>query len=102
MIDLSMFYAGPYSARILADLGAQVIKIEQPKGDPQRGMASPTESANRNKQAIAVDLKSPDGQAVFKRLVGDADVVIQSFRPGVAERLGVDYETACSITPDVI
>jgi len=93
VVDLGTFITGPCAAMMLADLGADVIKVESPEGDPYRsyqgGQYSPHFQAyNRNKRSLALDLKSPADQAVFEALVRDADVLIQNFRPGTAERLG--------------
>src|SRR5689334_24761168 len=89
-----MFVPGPFCSSILADLGAEVIKVEPPRGDPGRSYV-PVQFAteNRNKRAIAVDLKNPLAKDIVERLVVKADVVIEGFRPGVAKRLGIDYET---------
>jgi crotonobetainyl-CoA:carnitine CoA-transferase CaiB-like acyl-CoA transferase len=101
VLDLSRMLAGPYGSLLLADMGAEVIKIEDPDGgDPMRTMGPPFfpdgESAyflaiNRNKKSVALDLTKPDGVAVFLELVEKADVVWENFRPGVMERLGCDY-----------
>ena len=89
-----MFVPGPVASAILADLGADVIKVEMPSGDPGRGYVPVQfETENRNKRSIALDLKHPDSAAVVEKLVERADVVVECFRPGVAKRLGIDYET---------
>ncbi len=89
-----MFVPGPFCSSILADLGAEVIKVEPPRGDPGRSYV-PVQfrMENRNKRGIAVDLKNPHAAEIVERLVGKTDVVIEGFRPGVAKRLGIDYET---------
>src|SRR5258706_945947 len=94
VVDFSMFVPGPFRSSILADLGAEVIKVEPPRGDPGRSYV-PVQfrMENRNKRGIAVDLKNPHATEIVERLVGKADVVIEGFRPGVAKRLGIDYET---------
>jgi len=94
VLDFSMFVPGPFCSSILADLGAEVIKVEPPKGDPGRSYV-PVQfrMENRNKRGIAIDLKNPRAKEVVVRLVAKADVVIEGFRPGVAKRLGIDYET---------
>jgi len=94
VVDFSMFVPGPFASSILADLGADVIKVEPPRGDPGRSYVPVQfESENRNKRAIALDLKHPDSAAVVEKLVERADVVVEGFRPGVAKRLGIDYDT---------
>src|SRR5437868_13599345 len=94
VIDFSMFVPGPFASSILADLGADVIKVEPPGGDPGRSYVPVQfETENRNKRAIALDLKHPDSAAVVEKLVRRADVVVEGFRPGVAKRLRIDYGT---------
>jgi crotonobetainyl-CoA:carnitine CoA-transferase CaiB-like acyl-CoA transferase len=115
VVDLTRVLAGPYCTMVLGDLGAEVVKIERfPGGDDSRrlGPHANGESfcfamANRNKRSLALDLKSPKGRDIALRLMADADVVVENFRPGVTERLGIDYATVrarnehvvyCSIT----
>src|ERR687887_2356461 len=94
VVDFSMFVPGPFASAILADLGADVIKVEPPRGDPGRSYVPVQfETENRNKRSIALDLKQPEAASVVERLVEKAQVVIEGFRPGVAKRLGIDYET---------
>lgn len=102
IIDLTQVMAGPFCCQLLGDLGADVIKVEPGRGDATRDAAGQRlphgESAaflavNRNKRGIAIDLRNPDGLQAFRRLASTADVVVESFRPGVAKRLGVDYES---------
>ena len=110
VLDLTKVLAGPLCTQSLADLGAEVIKVEPPvAGDetrhwpPQRGGEGAVFlSVNRNKRSLALDLKSPDGLAVFRRLVAGCDVVVESFGTGVVERLGVDYAAVRQIRPDII
>lgn len=112
VLDLSIAMSGPFAAMKLADLGADVIKVEPPAGEWQRhasaGGAQGNEvnasflSLNRNKRSISVDLKTPEGIATLHRLVETADVFLQNYRPGVAHRLGVDYETLRDIKPDLV
>ena len=112
VLDLSRMLAGPYGALLLADMGAEVIKIEEPDGgDPIRGMGPPFlpdgESAyflaiNRNKKSVAIDLTKEAGRLVFHDLVRRADVVLENFRPGVMERLGLGYEDLKELRPDII
>jgi formyl-CoA transferase len=100
VLELSSYVTGPYAGVLLADLGAEVIKIEEPeRGDPFRGWEegnySPTFcSVNRNKKSVALDLRSPAGQAAMAGLIATADVLLENYRPGVAERLGVGYDEA--------
>ena len=96
VLDLTRVLAGPFATAILADLGAEVIKLEPPQGDDYRhiGPFRDGESAlfaltNRGKKSVVIDLKSPDGQALARRIAGTCDVVVENFRPGVAERLGL-------------
>jgi crotonobetainyl-CoA:carnitine CoA-transferase CaiB-like acyl-CoA transferase len=94
VVDFSMFVPGPFCSSILADLGADVIKVEPPRGDPGRGYVPVQfDTENRNKRSIAIDLKHAASAPVVKRLVEKAHVVIEGFRPGVAKRLGIDYES---------
>jgi crotonobetainyl-CoA:carnitine CoA-transferase CaiB-like acyl-CoA transferase len=94
VVDFSMFVPGPFCSAMLADLGAEVVKVEAIKGDPGRGYVPVQfETENRNKRSIAIDLKKPESRAVVKRLVKHARIVLEGFRPGVAKRLGIDYDT---------
>ena len=112
VLDLSIAMAGPLASMRLGDLGADVIKVEPLGGEWQRhtsaGGAQGHEvnasflSLNRNKRSLAIDLKSARGQQVLHRLASHADVVLQNYRPGVAERLGVDYATISAIKPDIV
>jgi crotonobetainyl-CoA:carnitine CoA-transferase CaiB-like acyl-CoA transferase len=110
VVDVSRVLAGPFCGQLLSDMGADVIKIESPEGDENRrwvpmtadGESSNFMSVNRGKRGMTLDLKSPEGKAVLRRLVERADVVIQSFRRSAARRLGVDYESLKAINPDVI
>src|SRR5512147_2449799 len=99
VLDLSTVLAGPNCARYLADFGADVIKVERPDGgdslrnmawrDPRDGEGLWWKLVNRNKRTVALDLKAPDDVAVLHRLVADADVLVENFRPGTLERLGL-------------
>jgi crotonobetainyl-CoA:carnitine CoA-transferase CaiB-like acyl-CoA transferase len=112
VLDLSRMLAGPYGSMLLADQGAQVIKIEEPGGgDPMRAMGPPFLpdgasayflAINRNKKSLALDLTSDAGRGVFHDLVAQADVVWENFRPGVLARLGCDYATLASINPGLV
>lgn len=111
VVDLSRVVAGPYCTMTLGDMGADVVKIEQPgRGDESRAFGPPFLggespyylSINRNKRSCTVDLKHEAGRAVVRRLIAGADVVIQNFRPGAAARLGLDYETVAARRPEVV
>jgi crotonobetainyl-CoA:carnitine CoA-transferase CaiB-like acyl-CoA transferase len=102
VLDLGMYFAGPFASRMLADLGADVIKLEQPAGDAMRPLMPLFEMAQRGKRGIALNLQSPQGQEIFAKLVDWADIVQHNFRPGVAEKLGADYEAARAIKPEII
>ena len=100
VVDLTEYIAGPYCTMMLADMGADIVKIERPEGDAWRHTAplAPYESrgflgVNRGKRSIALDLERPEGREVAQRLAAGADVVVVNYRPGVAQRLGLDYET---------
>ncbi len=109
--DLTQNVAGPYCTQILGDMGAQVVKVERPeRGDDARAWAPPywgEESAafmavNRNKRSLAVDMKAPEGRAILEKLIGRADVLVQSLRAGVIEELGLDWERARRINPRLV
>jgi len=109
VLDLCSYLAGPYGCTLLADLGANVIKIEAPQGDMLRQFPSslPGESrfflgANRGKRAVALDLKQPEALAVLHRMVESADVLVENFRPSVPARLGIDYPRLKQINPRLI
>jgi crotonobetainyl-CoA:carnitine CoA-transferase CaiB-like acyl-CoA transferase len=109
--DFSRVLAGPYATMLLAELGADVVKVEQPgRGDDTRSWGPPYAggeaayylSVNRDKRGLAVDLKSPEGAEIARRLCARADVVIENFRPGVADRLGIGYESVRRGNPGVV
>lgn len=102
VLDLGTIYAGPYNAMLLSDLGADVIKIESPDGDPWRVFGLGFLGVNRGKRGLALDLKSDEGKALFYDLVRKADVVTDNFRAGVLKRLGIDYETLSAINARII
>lgn len=108
VLDLSRVRAGPTCVKQLADFGADVIKIESPPGvDPNEGMGGPREgpdfqNLHRNKRAMTLNLKLPEGREVFARLAGKADVVVENYRPDVKFRLGIDYESLKAINPRII
>jgi len=112
VLDCSIAMAGPFATQRLGDLGADVVKIEPLHGEWQRhvpaGGARGNQinvsflSLNRNKRSVAIDLKSEDGRAVLYDLVKTADVFLQNYRPGVAKRLGVDYDTLSKLNPSLV
>ena len=101
--DFSMFVPGPFCTAILADLGADVVKIESLNGDPGRGYV-PVQfrTENRNKRSIAIDLKKEESKQVVARLAKHSDIAIEGFRPGVAKRLGIDFESLRKANPSLI
>ena len=111
VVDLTHALAGPYCTMLLADLGADVVKIESPKGDLTR-LASPLpegapfggyfQSVNRNKRSVVLDLKKPEGQDILRRLVATADALVENFRAGVMDRLGLGYETLRELNPKLV
>ncbi|MFT3754378.1 MAG: CoA transferase [Pseudoxanthomonas sp.] len=109
VLDLSLFLPGPHLTMMMADHGADVIKVEPPSGEPvrevglkQAGVSTWFRNTHRGKRCIVLDLKSEAGQAAFARLVEWADVVVEAFRPGVAKRLGIDYEACHAINPKIV
>lgn len=101
--DFSVLLPGPISTVLLADLGAEVVKIEAPRGDPARSLLPQAFSAiNRNKRGVMLDLKDPESAARVAELMCWADVVVESFRPGVAQRIGIGVELARSLNPSII
>ena len=110
VLEVGVFMAAPFAAMQLADLGARVVKVEDPRsGDPVRasgpfldGESSPYLRLNRNKESVALDLKSPAGKEAFLALVAQADVVIENLRPGAMARLGLDAEGIWAVNPRVV
>ncbi len=110
ILDLTRFLAGPFCTMLLADMGAEVIKIEEPRhGDDARyqGAMINGESAyfvgmNRNKRGMSLDLKSPEGKEIFLRMVKRFDVVVENFRPGVMRNLGLDYPVLKKVNPGIV
>lgn len=111
VVDLTSAMAGPFATMLLADLGAEVIKVEPPEGDQSRDWGPPFygekysayfASVNRGKKSVVVNLKNEDGRRVVYRLAERADVFLESFRPGTAARLGVDYQTLRKLNPRLI
>ena len=109
VLDLSAYIAAPYACSLLADLGADVVKIEPPGGDALRSYPSTLAAesrafigVNRSKRGIVLDLKQAEGAAALRRLVAEADVLVHNFRPAVPARLGLDYETLRPLNPRLI
>jgi len=111
VLDLTRVLSGPYCTMLLADMGARVIKVEQPgKGDDTRAWGPPFlegESAyflsiNRNKESVTLDFKRPEGRDVLERLIARSDVLVENFRPGTLTRLGLDYQTLAARHPRLV
>ena len=108
VLELGNFISGPYGAMLLADLGAEVIKIENPQGgDPFRGWDLGGDQPNfwaynRGKKSVTLNLQTPEGKEIFLGLVKDADVIVENYRPGVTKRLGIDYESLSKLNPQLI
>ncbi len=109
VLDFTEYIAGPYGGMLLGDMGADVIKVEPPGGDRWRQgvFYAPHEtrnnlSMNRSKRGIAIDLATDDGQKIIHKMVRRSDVVMHNFRPGVAERLGIDYDTLSALNPSLV
>jgi crotonobetainyl-CoA:carnitine CoA-transferase CaiB-like acyl-CoA transferase len=110
VLDLTRFLSGPYCTMVLAELGAEVIKVEQPgTGDDSRrlgpkvhGESYPFAMPNRSKRSVSVDLKDDRGRDVFVGMAREADLIIENFRPGVVKRLGIDYEALRRVRPEII
>ena len=108
VLDLTRVRSGPTAVRQLADWGADVIKIEQPEAlEPDGALGPPRHTSDfqnlqRNKRSLTLNLKNPEGMAIFKRLVAEADVVVENYRPDVKNRLGIDYATLSEINPRLI
>ena len=109
VIECATFVTGPYASALLANLGARVIKIESPpQGDPYRYFAPDPHYSfnfahlNRNKESLALDLKTPQGKKICLELLKSADVFVENFRPGTAERLGLGYETLHGLYPRLV
>jgi CoA:oxalate CoA-transferase len=110
VLDLTRVLSGPYCSMILADMGADVIKIEAPgRGDDSRwnapifnGVSAYFMNLNRNKRGITLNLQSPKGQEIFKELVKKSDIVLENYRPGVMEKLGLGYQDLKNINPAIV
>jgi crotonobetainyl-CoA:carnitine CoA-transferase CaiB-like acyl-CoA transferase len=109
VLDCGVLFAGPLVATNLADLGADVIKVEHPNGDPLRSLGWKKDDvslwwahANRNKRYVSLNLSTPDGAALLRELARDADVLVESFRPGRMEQWGLDYEALSAVNPGLV
>ncbi|MEL6791413.1 MAG: CoA transferase [Pseudomonadota bacterium] len=109
VIDLTRIIAGPFCTQLLADLGADVIKVETPSGDPLRAQGEKVNDFswyyagyNRNKKSVALDMRDPDGMVVLKRLLATADVLVENFRPGVLDKMGLSLEVLNDLNPNLI
>ena len=101
VVEFGQYVPGPMLGMLLADQGAHVIKVERPGGDPARS-APAFATWNRGKRSVTLDLKTDAGKATAQKLVANADVVVENFRPGVAERLGIGYDELSSTHPGLI
>lgn len=110
VVDLTTIYSGPICTSILGDQGADVIKVESPAGDwirsiqniQRNGVSGAFAMMNRNKRSIVIDLSTDEGLDIIKQLIKDADVVVENYRPGVMDRLGLSFETLQGLNPSVI
>ena len=110
VIDFSLMASGPYCATVMADLGARVIRVESLRGDDLRTAGPPFPNGdgtyflavNRNKECISVDLRKPEGLEIVKKLVAEADIVIENFTPSVPAKLGIDYDSLKAVNPDIV
>lgn len=109
VLDLSQFLPGPHFTMMMADHGAEVIRIEPPGGEPTRVIGARQGNASvwfrnthRGKKSVVLDLKRPEGVAAFLRLAADADVVVEAFRPRVVDRLGIGYESVRAVNPGIV
>lgn len=110
VLDLTQHLSGPYATQILGDLGARIIKVEPPAGDATRtigpyfqdGLSAYFLSVNRNKESVCIDLKTDEGKAILLELVSQVDIVVENFRPGTLDRLGLNHETLTAANPTLI
>lgn len=102
VIDFGIFIAGPWASKVMADLGADVIKVEQLEGEPGRALGVMDAGMNRGKRSLAINLKTEEGRTILYKLVSEADAVMHNMRLGVAERLGMGYEELRKINPRLI
>src|SRR5207344_2839894 len=108
IVEMASYVTGPFASQLLADMGAEVFKIEEPKrGDPFRGWGERNYAAtfcslNRNKKSVTLDLRTDEGRDIALRLMANADVVIQNFRPGVMDKRGLGYNDVTKINPKIV
>ena len=109
VLDFTAMMSGPYATRLMADLGAEVLKIEPPEGDhirsrppTRQGRSTYFAQLNAGKKSLALDLKKPAAIALVKQLVAGADALVENYRPGVMQRLGLDYDTLAAINPKLV
>jgi CoA:oxalate CoA-transferase len=110
VLDLTRYLAGPHGTQLLAQLGAEVIKVEPPQGDAMRavslhfqdGLSAHFVSGNASKKSVTLDLRHPEGRRVFLALAAKADVVMENYRPGTLARLGLDYPTLADVNPRIV
>ena len=109
VLDFSTTIAGPYCGRLLADMGADVVKIESPEGDVLRarpplrnGASAAFGQLNAGKKSVTLDLKKPAALAAVHRMAEQADIIVENFRPGVMKRLGLDYATLAKVNPRLV
>jgi crotonobetainyl-CoA:carnitine CoA-transferase CaiB-like acyl-CoA transferase len=110
IVDFTLFLSGPFATQILGDLGAEVIKVESPDGDMSRsvpprfvdGSSTYFGSTNRNKKSLMIDMRTPEGLAVARQLIGEADAVLENFRPGKLAQLGIDAATERARKPSLV
>ena len=102
VVEVASFYPAPFCTQILAMLGAEVIKVEPPQGEPARLLDVVFAALNRGKKSVALNLKSEEGRKEFLDLARNADVIVESFRPGVVKKLGIDYESVRKVNSSVI
>lgn len=103
VLSMAEQYPGPYATLLLADLGCDVILVERPRGgDPSRQFPPFYEALNRNKRSVALDLKAPEGRDAFLRLTANADVILEGFRPGIVDRLGIGYSAVRRVNPAIV
>jgi formyl-CoA transferase len=108
VLELGQYISGPFAGKLLADMGADVIKVESPEGDPMRrwegthGSSPQFAAYNRNKRGVVLDLKTDADVAILRDMVREADVLIENFRPGVTRRLGIDHGTTAGLNPRLV
>ncbi|WP_345796598.1 CoA transferase [Castellaniella sp. MT123] len=109
VLDFTRVLSGPFCTALLGDLGAHIIKVEPPQGDDYRAIGPMRDGhsalfsvVNRNKQSLALDLKQPDAVALVHQLVPEVDIVVENFRPGVADKLGIGYATLSALNPRLV